>query len=321
MKLFQGKPKNRRFERDNVLEVKMHSKHVQAMRIRMFSCTMAWALGTLLTILLVWHGADWAVDEFIYRNPTFAIREIDVQTDGIISREQLRDWTGVKLGDNLFGVDLRNLKRYLKLNSVIQDAAVERVLPSTLRVRVVEREPIAQFPAWHKPWPSATLVPITFYLDEEGYVLTPADLPKLSAQMAEHFDHLPKLLGVDRREITKGKPVNSVRIQAALRLIAVFSRSPMAELVDLQDIDLAASQLLEVTTRQGSKIIFGYESMENQLQRWRIVHDYAITAGKGIATLDLSVSNNVPARWHEAALAPPVSPKSIKPPRYKRKHV
>ena len=195
--LSRRKAKNRRFTRDNVLEVKMHSKHVRARRVRMFSRALAWTVGTLLAILGIWRGAEWAVDEFVYQNPTFAIQEIEVQTDGIISREQLREWTGVKPGENLFAVDLQNVKRFLRLNSLIQDAAVDRLLPGTLRVRVTEREPIAQFATWQKPSPGATLQAVMLYLDEEGYVLTPADLPKLSVHMAEHFEYLPKLMGVD----------------------------------------------------------------------------------------------------------------------------
>jgi cell division septal protein FtsQ len=272
-------------------------------------------------MLLIWRGAEWAVDEFVYRNPTFAIQEIDVQTDGIISREQLREWTGVKPGDNLFAVDLQNVKRFLRLNSLIQDAAIDRVLPHTLWVRVTEREPIAQFTTWQKPSPEAPLQPIMFYLDEEGYVLTPSDLPTLPAQMAEHFEYLPKLTGVDGREIRRGRPVPSARIQVALRLVTEFGQSALAALVDLQEIDVSTPQVLVVTTRQGSRITVAYEGLDAQLQRWRIVHDYAAATAKSIATLDLSVSNNVPARWLEAAMAPPLQPRGLKPSRYRKKHV
>jgi hypothetical protein len=69
------------------------------------------------------------------------------------------------------------------------------------------REPIAQFTTWQKSSPDATLRPVMFYLDEEGYVLTPTDVPELSAQMAEHFQYLPRLMGVDGREIRKGGAV------------------------------------------------------------------------------------------------------------------
>jgi cell division septal protein FtsQ len=313
------KRKNRRFKRDNLLEVKLHSKQVRARRVRILSRCAAWTLGLLLAVAGIWHGLEWAVDQFVYRNPTFAIQEIDVRTDGIIPREQLQEWTGVRLGENLFAVDLQNVKRFLKLNSLVQDAAVDRVLPSTLRVRVIEREPIAQFTTWQRPSAEAALQPVMLYLDEEGYVLTPSDLPKLSARMAEHFKYLPKLAGVEGSEVRTSHPIVSARIRAALRLIDEFSQSSMAAMVDLTDVDVSISQILVATTRQGSQITFGYGIPDIHLHRWRLVHDYAVAASRSIATLDLSVSNNVPARWHEAA--PPAQPKPLNLSRYKKKHV
>ena len=221
----------------------------------------------------------------------------------------------------MFALDLQRIRRDLKLNTLIQDAAVDRVLPDLLRVRVTEREPIAQFTTWQQPSPKVSFRPMTFYLDEEGFLLMPSDLPKLSVEIAQHFEHLPRLMAVNIRELSKGKPVGPVPIQAALRLIVEFNRSPIAALADLQEIDLATSGVLEVTTPQNSRIIFGLEDFQVQLQRWQAVYEYAANAGKAIASLDLSVSNNVPARWQEVSLVPPVQTKAPKPPRYRKKHV
>jgi len=106
----------------------------------MFGAALAWTLGALLSVFLVWRGSEWALDEFVYKNPTFAIQQIDVQTDGILPKEELRQWTGAKEGDNLFALDLQRIRRDLKLNTLIQDAAVDRVLPDLLRVRVTQGE-------------------------------------------------------------------------------------------------------------------------------------------------------------------------------------
>ena len=95
----------------------------------------------------------------------------------------------------------------------------------------------------------------------------------------------------------------------------------MAEIVDLQAIDVSNRQVLEVTTRQGAKVIFGFDGMEAQLERWRAVHEYAASSSRALASLDLSVSNNVPARWLEAGLSPQVLPKKSKGFLYKKKHV
>lgn len=50
----------------------------------------------------------------------------------------------MKVDHNLFALDLARIKRDLELAPAIQSAAVERVLPHTLKIRVTEREPVAQ---------------------------------------------------------------------------------------------------------------------------------------------------------------------------------
>src|SRR5260370_23798635 len=102
-------------------------------------------VGVFWGLLLVWRRGEWMVRRFVYENLGFAIHQLDVQTDGAIALEQLRSWAGVKLEDNLFALDLARVQRDLELVSVIQRASVERVFPHTLRLRVMERTPIAQF--------------------------------------------------------------------------------------------------------------------------------------------------------------------------------
>jgi hypothetical protein len=118
-----------------------------------------------------------------------------------------------------------------------------------------------------------------------------------------------------------GHHLESPQIQAALKLIAEFERSPMLGVVDLTTVDLSLPQVLQVSTAQGASITFGVENLEQQLRRWHLVHDYALRSAKTVASLDLSVSNNVPARWFEAGAAPPTRPKPLKPSPYKKKHV
>ena len=59
----------------------------------------------------------------------------------------------------------------------------------------------------------------------------------------------------------------------------------------------------------------------DQLRRWREVYDMGLRLKKGnLATLDLAVSNNVPARWVEASV-PPQPVRIPKPPRNRRPNV
>src|SRR2546430_13904835 len=106
----KGKPKNRRLERGNVLDVKLRTKEIRAARLRLATTAVGLSLGTVMGLYLLWRAGDWALDEFVFKNDAFAIRELDIQTDGSIPVEQLRQWDAVRPGDNLLALDLNRVK-------------------------------------------------------------------------------------------------------------------------------------------------------------------------------------------------------------------
>jgi cell division septal protein FtsQ len=318
MSWFDRRPKNRRLGRQHVLDVKLRSSQVRAARARMAAIGMGSFFAVLLGVYLLWCAGEWALDEFVYRNRAFAIERIDLDTDGILSREQLQRWAGVKLQDNLLAVDLARVQRDLKLVSSIESVSVERVLPHTLCIRVVEREPVAEVRA-ARPRPSGGIELTTYEVDGEGYVMLPPE-PAYRAPGAVPPSDLPQLKGVDPNELQPGRRLQSVQTDAALALVVAFERSPMAGLVDLKQIDISAADALLVTTGQGSLVTFGLTDLEQRLRRWRKIFDAAQKTGKLIGTLDLAVTNNIPLAFLEASASPP-SPKAVKPPRTRKKHV
>jgi hypothetical protein len=129
------------------------------------------------------------------------------------------------------------------------------------------------------------------------------------------------LVGVQAGDAQLGRPVDSPQIQAALKLVVEFDHSPMAGMVELQRIDVSEPEILRVTTTQGAAVTFSLNHFDAQFRRWRIIFDQYQKWGKAIATLDLSIDNNLPVRWIAAASLPPTLPHAVKPPRIKRKHV
>ena len=128
-----------RARRETALQPGARGAHAPGARWR-------WApvFGTVFGLYLLWRAGEWALDKLVYENEAFAIQHIDVQTDGVIAPDQLRRWAGVKPGDNLLALDLARVKRNLELVPLVQSVSVERILPRTLRIRVTEREPVAQ---------------------------------------------------------------------------------------------------------------------------------------------------------------------------------
>jgi len=312
--------KNKRNSRGHVLDVKLRSDQVRRSRIRFGALSFGVAFGTLFGFYLLWRIGEWALDRLVYENRTFALQQIDIKTDGVISLEQLQRWMGVRDGENLFALDLARVKRDLEMVPLIDTVSVERVLPRTLRVRVTEREAVAQVNV-PRTSPRGGIEVAVFHLDPEGFVMLPLDPRQRSAPLAQADEPLPVLTGIPLHELQPGHRIELSQARVALHLIVQFAHSPMAGLVDLRRIDVSESEVIVVTTGQGSEVTFGLQDVDRQLRRWREVHDLGQRMNRSLATLDLAVTNNIPARWLEASVLPVTPPKIPKTLRNKKKHV
>ena len=313
--------KNRRLHRHHVLDVTLRSDQVQATRLRLGLLALLVPVSTVLALYLVWRIGESALNAFVYENADFAIQRVDVQTDGVIVPEQLRRWAGVKPGANLIALDLAAVKRNLELVSLIDSVSVERVLPRTLKIRVTERDPIAQVNVPRAAGANGIVVSV-FQLDAAGMVMQPLD-PRLSTvSLAQMNSQLPVIAGVNAFQMQPGRRMELPQVQAALQLIEAFAKSPMAGLVDLRRVDISAPGVVAATTGQGSVLTFGLDNFDQQLRRWRQIYDYALTRKSNIASADLAVANNVPVRLVLADAVPvAVTPKVVKPLKSRRKNV
>ena len=318
--MFKRKPKNRRLGREYVLDVKLRSSQVRATRARLAAWTLGGAFAVAFGLYLAWRSGEWLLNRLVYENKSFAIEEIDVQTDGVIAVDQLRRWTGVRTGQNLFALDLAQVRRDLLLVSLVQSASVERVLPHTLRIRVIEREPLAQIPV-PRPRSDGRIQMVVYQVDAEGWIMVPMEPSQRAATPAQPVDDLPLISGLKPNEVQAGHRLDSPQLKAALELLSAFEHSPMQGQTEVKRIDVSAADVIVATTDQGSVITFGLSDVDQQLRRWQQIFASAQKMGKGIATLDLAVSNNIPASWLEASAFPPPNPKLPKILRTKKKHV
>ena len=317
---FRRKRKNRRLGRQELLDVKLRSSQVRAVRTRRTALGLGALFAAVFGLYLLYRVGEWGLNRLVYENQAFAIQELDVQTDGVISVDQLRRWAGVKLGVNLLALDLARVRRDLELVPLVQSVSVERVLPHTLRIRITEREPIAQVnvPRLRR---AGGLELSVYHLDRNGWVVLPLDPRQRAVPLGEAQDVLPVISGVKPHALQAGRRLRAPQVQAALRFLAAFEQSPMAGFVDIRQVDVSVPEVLVVTTEQGSEVTFGLTGFEQSLRRWYAVFELGQKTGSAIATLDLAVTNNTPLRWIEADATPPAlqeAPKTIRP---KKRHV
>jgi cell division septal protein FtsQ len=309
--------RNRRVDRRHVLlDVKLHTGPARATRLRWGAIALGVVFGAVFSLYLVWRTGEWAMNHFLYENKDFAVQQIDVQTDGVIAPDQLRRWAGVKSGDNLLALDLGRVKRDLELVPLVRSAAVERVLPRTLRIRVTEREPLAQIYAPQLRADGRGYDMRLFQLDADGVVMLPLEPRQRATPLAQAGEALPTLTGLDANELQPGRKLDAPQLLAALSLIAAFEHSPMAGLADLQRIDLSSPGTLAATTGQGGEVTFATQNFDQQLRRWRALYDASLRQNQSIAWVDLAVTQNTPFRLVNAsATVVPVLPPKAKTPR------
>ena len=309
---------NRRVERRSGLQVRVRTQVAQAQTARRVGAVFFSIVGTLLALLVFWRGGEWVLHNFLFDDQSYGLRKVDIATDGLLTADEIQRRAGVRLGQNLVSLDLSRIKRELESVPMIRAVTLERLLPSTLRVRVTERLLVAEAQV-ARPRPDGLMQFTTYRLDAEGMVMPVVDPRQTSAgQPAAPY---PLVVGLDPAELVVGKKVRSTPACAALRLVAAFEESGMVGLDDLQRVELLSPDLLQVTSYLGAQVTFSAQNVERQLARWRSIFDYGQSRQLHLASVDLAVSNNVPVRWFEAGSVP-APPREPRPPRTRtRRHV
>jgi cell division protein FtsQ len=131
----------------------------------------------VLTVLVVSLGG-WAV----LNSPMFHTRRIQVQGVRHITAATVIDAAGVERGDNLVRLSLDDVAARVERLPWVADVVADRTLPSTLRLRVVERTAVGWFHA-----PSAATVVARDGTVVELRAVPPGNLPALGAQ-TEHLE-------------------------------------------------------------------------------------------------------------------------------------
>jgi hypothetical protein len=316
-----GRKKKKRRDNQYVPDVKKRSGPMRALRLRMAVTALAVSASLVLCVFVFWKGSDFVLEQFVYTNPAFAIDHIEISTDGIIPVDQLRRWAGVKVGDNLIALDLARVKRDLEYVPLIESASVERVLPRQLVIKVIEREPIAKVSVYQARASDSLMEASTYFMDRQGMLMPPL----ARAFNPQHFDaatrDLPAMTGIPGAELRPGHKTEHQQTLAGLDWIDRFRASDMLGVVDVRSIDVSSPNTLVVSTGQGAEITFASVNLDMQISRWQKIHDFARRGERLLASLDLAVTNYVPASWQDSTGISAPSIKPAKPSPYKKRHV
>lgn len=287
-----------------VLEVTTRSKWAQQRRRQMWA---GWAVRLFLVAALAvgaYFGARTIFDRFFFSNPEYTLRHIDLELDGIMTRAEFLEKTGLQEGINLFVVDLPALEKSLRAESMTSQVNIQRVLPDRLTVRLRSHVPVAWVAAEGETGdPSAS--PHALMVNAQGLLLKPRHLHP-------QFLSLPAIYGVKDDNIRQGEPLDCEDLRMALQLLAENAARPDS-LLRIRSLDVSHGYRIDVLNDQNARIIFANSDFAPQLDRLQQLLLHCAETGRTLDTVNLMVKRNTPVTFVMATASAGPAPGSPSP--------
>lgn len=276
----------------NILYTSTRKTHSRKVLMRN-GLLVALLLTTLTTVGILTHLAvTHFMQKAIYENPRYALKQIQIDVKGSISRRQIQQASGVVVGQNVMALNLQRIQQNVERLPYVAEAQVERQLPDKIIIRITERLPIAKLSLMNSELGAVE----TYYLDREGVLLRP--------RQGETIRQLPEITGLKATDYDPGQKIETPEVVAAINLLKLLESTPLEPSIgvahggpslrtefDPHIIDVSHPLALKVYTTQGAVITFRLDYLEQQLQRLAEARE---RVPEQIASIDLTPDLNVP---------------------------
>ena len=301
----------RKRRQQHLLDVKVRSRRVTQHRIR--KALVFFSKVALVAMLCSggYVGAREAARRFFFDNPDYQLKTIELQTDGTLQREQILKTADLHEGKNIFKVNLARVHDQIQQLPQVDAVQVVRKLPSEVDIQVVERKPVAWLTKEEEisdPFVSDA----AFLVDARGVLMK-------EKKLLPEYLGLPLILGCPSESLEPGKIVESPEAKTALELLRLSASSFMQTRFQIREIDISKSYCLLVTDKNHSRVAFGLNDLEEQLQRLEQFLVYCDNTRQELETLNLLVQRNIPATFTKPAAAvindtiePAIEPQALK---------
>ncbi|MDQ6671168.1 MAG: FtsQ-type POTRA domain-containing protein [Chloroflexota bacterium] len=236
-----------------------------------------WALGRALAMALL-VGAAWVVYDSA-SSDRFQVRSVRVLGTVLLSRAEIEKVAAVT-GANVFWVDRAQVAARLRAVPLVQSAEVNVVLPGTVEVTIVERQPAA---FWQSGGES-------YLVDRQGTILKPVDSDTQQARACAgqpcdpRLAPMPVVAQVDGPPLVAGSQVDASALAASARLAALLPRVGVEPLGFEWSLDTG----LEVPTRDGWRARFDDQaSVDEQVASLRAIRAELARTRAPAALIDL----------------------------------
>ncbi|MBI2620221.1 MAG: FtsQ-type POTRA domain-containing protein [Ignavibacteriales bacterium] len=236
---------------------------------------------TLGLILLLLAGLLLTVGANSWKSG-LVVRKILVEGNRVVDANEILQLAHVQPGMKLYDLDLMVIRRDVLSHYFLNSVLVERDLPSTIRITVVERTPLAMVNRDG-----------ILYLDQDGVVLP--------HQVSRELFDLPIVTGIpNTTRLAMGTTLKHPDIREALVILST-AKAVSRELYHLiSEVCLReGGDIILYTAEEGIPVLFGRGHVSSKLVRLDTFWN-SVVRERGIQDLeyiDLRYENQVVVRW------------------------
>jgi cell division septal protein FtsQ len=167
---------------------------------------------------------------YLITAPYFAVEQITVKGVKQIPPEQVIRQSRLKINENIFSVDLAQVKKRLETHPWIEQASVHRILPRSLKIEIKEREAVALINLEN-----------LYYLDKNGEIFK-----KVSREESLNF---PVITGITQSELSSaGRQDTEDLLGKALTLLDLASGKGWLRRSNISEINIDPELGLSIFT-------------------------------------------------------------------------
>jgi cell division protein FtsQ len=162
----------------------------------------------------------WGLRRYLHKSPRFAVASIPVQGNRRLGPQAVVKQAGLATGDNVFDIDEDRCRGALQLNPWIESAKVQKELPDTVRITIVERE-----------------ARLTASIDGKMLLADARGVLFKESEVGDPTD-LPIVTGIKPADIARDREGVTLRLRRVLDLLADLEAEQIPERLPIQEVHI-----------------------------------------------------------------------------------
>ena len=280
---------SRQRRQQHLLDVKVRARRASHHRNRRILVAISRVVLVLALVAGLYYGVRTGLNRFFFQNPEYFLSTIAIQTDGTLQRDQILKTAQLREGLNIFSVNLAEVHDRLQQLAQVDDVQVERKMPNEIDIHIVERKPIA--------WITSERSVADPFVSDAAFLVDARGIVMKEKKLLPEYLALPLITGCASEALAPGKAVDSFEAKAALELLHLTTTSFMQTRFQIREVDVSKGYCLLVTDKNHTQVMFGFDRLEEQMQRLEQFLVYSDDSHQPIETVNLLVARNTPVTF------------------------